>query len=67
MEVRTDKYEFNHGHKPRGIGAWWFEAFIVGGNNVQIQIQGPKSYGDAKREAIKKGRELGALFLEALS
>lgn len=46
VDVRTDKYIFVHGRKPRGFGLWYF---IVG--DELIAITG--NYSQAKDEAIR--------------
>ena len=33
-EVRTEQYEFAHGHKPKGTGIW---AFATYGVNVKVE------------------------------
>lgn len=62
VEVSTGEYEFSHGHKPRGRGAWAFE--IAG--EVTF-IPGIMTYGEAKREAVKIARERGVRRIKACS
>ena len=62
IEVSTTEYEFSHGHKPRGRGAWAFE--IAGAVTF---IPGTLTYGEAKREAVRIARERGVNRINACS
>jgi hypothetical protein len=50
--LSADRYEFNHGRRPRGEGSWAFE--FRGGRfpNKQVFVNG--FYRDAKREAVEQ-------------
>lgn len=47
-QVRTEKYEFIHGKKPKGIAIW---SFKVQNESAEYHVEG--YYSDAKKEAIK--------------
>lgn len=49
VRVHTEAYEFAHGKKPRGDGAWAF--FPKGDNRMDAAIWTHGSYGQAKRDA----------------
>lgn len=55
MTVNTNRYEFNHGHKPRGTGAWAFE---VAGEVVFAP--GCQSFTAAKKWAVAAAKAAGA-------
>ena len=46
------EYRFIHGKAPKGCGMWWFKC---GGYEVGVFGK----YGEAKREAARKLKELG--------
>ena len=58
IEVSISDYQFAHGKKPRGTGHW---AFLMGRDTSDISkahwFDG--KYGEAKRQAQAKARELG--------
>ena len=58
IEVSTSDYQFAHGKKPKGTGHW---AFFMGRDTGDISkahwFDG--KYGEAKRQAQAKARELG--------
>jgi hypothetical protein len=57
IEFNTCDFEFSHGHKPRGIGAWAF-AFKRNPEMREIfWING--SYGEAKKVARAKAKAEG--------
>lgn len=56
VTVKTNRYEASHGHKPKGIGQWWFED--KNQNNV-YESTWCESYTDAKRSAMAKAKDLG--------
>lgn len=58
MNVNTTYYEFVHGRKPRGRGAWAFELRRRGVVETILWVPGLTLYSDAKRQAVKKAREL---------
>lgn len=55
VEVKTSEYEFSYSHAPRGRGSW---AFKIQGQPDLHWYNG--TYADAKRDAIRKAREIGA-------
>lgn len=59
MTIKTSRYEWSNGHKPRGYGLWAFE---VGGE--QVFFQG--SYTTAKQAAIQHARSLGETTIQVL-
>ena len=51
--VRTDKYEWSYGKKPRGTGSWAF------GNRSETVVWFEwGSYAEAKKKAIAKANEM---------
>jgi hypothetical protein len=56
----TNSYRFSHGHKPRGYGLWWFKV-----GDIYFSFMG--FYSDAKKAAIKKAKEINAVYVEILS
>lgn len=52
MRFETSRYEWSHGHRPRGYGFWMF---LVG--SAQVSAHG--TYSEAKRVAAARARELG--------
>lgn len=59
LRVLTDKFEFSHGHAPRGFGWWWFQ---IGGQPFQHRA----NYADARRRAVRVARGRGETFIELL-
>ena len=58
--VDTEKYRMSHGKDPKGTGGWMFMLT----NNPRddkageiYQVPGVKTYGAAKKEAVKKANE----------
>jgi hypothetical protein len=60
IETYTNEYERSHGRKPRGAGSWAF-TFRRGGKwtSEPTFIHG-RTFGEAKRDAMRKARELQA-------
>jgi hypothetical protein len=58
VEVRTREYEISHGKMPKGHGNW---AFYMGRESDDLSkvhwFTG--NYGDVKKQACAKARELG--------
>ncbi|MCP5521299.1 MAG: hypothetical protein H7A46_07100 [Verrucomicrobiales bacterium] len=59
IRVVTDKFEFSHGHAPRGFGWWWFQ---IGDQPFQHLA----SYAEARRRAVREASVRGATFIELL-
>lgn len=53
MEIKTGRYEFAHGKKPKGKGIWFF----VGPKNFGTVQAG--LYSEARRKAVKRAKEFG--------
>lgn len=49
VRVLTGRYEWSHGHKPKGYGYW---AFNIGEETVWIQGM----YSEAKKKAIREAK-----------
>lgn len=62
FEVRVDTtaYRFSHGKEPRGYSGMWM--FTI--NDKDYSFSG--NYSDAKKQAIKKAKELGAYSIKTL-
>lgn len=52
VRVVTSEYEWAHGRKPSGIGAWWFSL-----PNASVTFHG--RYSEAKRQAVALAASLG--------
>lgn len=66
---RDAQYTFSHGAKPRGFGYWIFElvGFDATGRRWKVQHNEPQAnYGEAKKRALKKARDMGAHSVEVL-
>ena len=59
VQVKTWRYEWTHGRKPKGGRRW---AFQVGDEDLWFN----GSYGEAKRAAIRAARERGLDEIEVL-
>ena len=55
--LSADRYEFNHGNRPRGEGTWAFE--FRGGRFPDKQVFVNGLYRDAKRQAIEQATQQG--------
>ena len=63
IEVNTNRYQFSHGKMPRGRGNWCFYMSRSDNDpNKQFWIN-DASYAEAKKQAIKKARELGVTII----
>jgi len=74
----TTEYEFSHGHTPRGRGGWAFRFLTMDGavrNEAEVArsphadpevfwAPSPLLFGEAKKWARAKARELGACDVE---
>lgn len=49
-------YEFTHGHKPKGVGAWSF-TLHRDGSSTDVWKEG--SFSEARRQAMSEARSLG--------
>lgn len=58
MRVDTSEYEQTHMKSPKGLGTWIFGAGRQGAW-TDIWVQGPVSYSEAKRQAIRQAKDLG--------
>ncbi len=60
IEVSTELYEYTHGVKPRGRGNWAFEWCYNGRDwTAPVFIEGQMTYGEAKKEAIRRAQRAG--------
>jgi hypothetical protein len=79
IEFDTSEFEFSHGTRPRGLGSWAFR-FILGDRGAAINPTAPDyadrkvwwaptplTYGEAKKWARAKARELGTDLVEVCS
>lgn len=72
MEISTSAFQFAHGKRPRGVGQWAFEiTYLKNGPGTLTRevffAPAMLGYGEAKKWAIKKSRELGAVHLAVAS
>lgn len=67
MRVTTDEYRKSHWKEPRGRGTWLFD-LLVTGEPGHVRFVGPynATYGEAKRAAIAKAKEIDALLVVVL-
>lgn len=63
--VETNSYVAAHGKNPRGFGGWWFE--LSGGGFDLGQFNFTGLYGEAKRAAKVRAKEVGATTVRVLS
>lgn len=64
METNTRQYEFSHGHKPRGMGHWWFRITATDGNGryTMQEISASGKLSEAKAAACRRMKsEIGAV------
>ena len=73
-EVDASEFIRAHGRAPRGFGSWAFEFIIPGQGRDGDVASSPKTYwvhqslyAAARRRAVKRARELGALIVVVLS
>ncbi len=52
----AERYEFTHGHRPKGSGFWSFQLHRSG---ASTEFCAHGKYSDAKREAMREARSLG--------
>lgn len=66
MTIETSRYEFAHGHKPRGTGFWMFELRIPGQDWMVLPAPA-MTYGKAAAMMRKTAKSLGATQLRVCS
>ncbi len=66
--IDRNTYFNSHGKMPRGLGGWWFE--LLGDDFGQPQttqiFESFGLFGEAKKAAIKRAKELGATTVKVL-
>ena len=64
--VETNSYVAAHGKNPRGFGGWWF--LLLTPNRQSFgEFNFTGLYGEAKKQAVAKAREVGASTVKVLS
>lgn len=63
VRVSTSQFEFAHGKKPRGLGAW---AFSINGSAEPFFVHG-KKYSEALREVVRVVASCGGGSVAVLS
>jgi len=69
IEFNTRQFVFSHGSGPRGRGMWWFQFLLPGKAHLDMAapvVVGGTAYGEAKKWARVKARELGAVEVVVL-
>lgn len=55
MKTNTEKYEWSHGHKPRGFGNWFFEVQGQKGSGWTFEtIAAFGKFSEARAEAVRR-------------
>lgn len=68
IQVSTTDYRWNHGATPRGTGCWIFILHLTGGQPSETFRAAPdQTFTQAKKEALARGRERGAMWIEVAS
>lgn len=62
----TQKYEFTHGHPPRGYGSWAFRLSAMDPEEQLFWVHST-NYADAKKKAIEAARVRGCRDVEVCS
>ena len=65
VEFDTHEYEFSHGHKPRGFGAWAF--VFVGHSRDIVWAPAPLTFTDACKWARERAASLGCHLVRICS
>jgi len=58
-QIKTEQYQWSHGHTPRGRGMWVFELTGYTYSGVEV-FSHTGTYSESKRAAIAKAREISA-------
>ena len=67
MEFNTREYEMSHGHTPRGRGSWAFIYFSNKKVSSPEFVPGSVTYGEAKKAARARAKEVGAYMVVVCS
>jgi hypothetical protein len=54
-----DRYQWTHGHKPKGFGGWGFDLHGSHFNLESVEFWFTGNFGDAKKAAVEAARRLG--------